>query len=108
MVSAFQSYSASSAPPVHPSIHPSMHRPLSKKIRTFLEKMTYFYGQSIRKKAAILPTKPHTRLHLNEPCSHTSSTATLRRNPMYATLSHPHPRQSQHQAVLDQPVPSGQ
>src|SRR2546426_808126 len=27
--------------------------------------MTYFYGQSLRKKAAILPTKPHTRLHLN-------------------------------------------
>src|SRR6266446_10383673 len=61
MVSALKSYSASSAPPVHPS----MHRPLQKKIRTFLEKMTYFHGQSIRKKAAILPTKPHTRLHLN-------------------------------------------
>src|SRR5260221_3557811 len=82
MVSTFQSYSASSAPPVHPSIHPYMHRPLSKKIRTVLEKMTYFYGQSIRKKAAILPTKPHTRLHLNEPCSHdTSSTGTLRSTP---------------------------
>src|SRR5258707_9354731 len=65
MVSAFKSYSASSAPPVHPSIHPYMDRPLSKKIRTVLEKMTYFYGQSLRKKAAILPTKPHTRLHLN-------------------------------------------
>src|SRR5258706_9201004 len=61
MVSALKSYSASSAPPVHPS----MHRPLQKKIRTVLEKMTYFHGQSIRKKAAILPTKPHTRLHLN-------------------------------------------
>src|SRR5258707_5674734 len=42
-----------------------MHRPLSKKIRTVLEKMTYFYGQPIRKKAVILPLKPHTRLHLN-------------------------------------------
>jgi hypothetical protein len=42
-----------------------MDRPLSKKIRTALEKMTYFYGQPIRKKAAILATKPHTRLHLN-------------------------------------------
>src|SRR5258706_9788175 len=46
-------------------IHPYMDRPLSKKIRTALEKMTYFYGQPIRKKAAILATKPHTRLHLN-------------------------------------------
>jgi hypothetical protein len=46
-------------------IHPYMDRSLSKKIRTFLGKMTYFYGQSLRKKAAILPTKPHTRLHLN-------------------------------------------
>src|SRR5258708_37886593 len=27
--------------------------------------MTSCYGQPIRKKAAILPTKPHTRLHLN-------------------------------------------
>src|SRR5437868_829252 len=42
-----------------------MDAPLSQKIRTVLEKMTYFYGQSRRKKAAILPTKPHTRLHLN-------------------------------------------
>src|SRR5258708_26149023 len=42
-----------------------MDAPLSKKIRTVLEKMTYFYGQSLRKKAAILPLKPHTSLHLN-------------------------------------------
>src|SRR5260221_11652609 len=50
---------------IHPSIHPSMNRPLQKKIRTVLEKMTYFHGQPIRTKAVILPTKPHTRLHLN-------------------------------------------
>src|SRR5260221_6861059 len=63
MVSAFKSYSASSAPPVHPS--KNAQTPLSKKIRTVLEKMTYFHGQPIRKKAAILPLKPHTRLYLN-------------------------------------------
>src|SRR5258708_27764614 len=65
MGSALKSYSASWGPPVHPSIHPSMDAPLSKKIRTVLEKMTYFHGQPIRKKAVILPLKPHTRLHLN-------------------------------------------
>src|SRR5260370_18132386 len=35
MVSAFKSYSASSAPPVHPSIHPSIHAQTPPKKDTY-------------------------------------------------------------------------
>src|SRR5258708_39886264 len=78
MVSAFKSYSASSAPPVHPSIHG----------QTPLKKDTYRLGKN-----DVLPRTAHphksgytsyeaTHATSSEPCSHdTSSTGPLRRNP---------------------------
>src|SRR5258706_15521595 len=82
MVSAFKSYSASSAPPVHPSIHPSIHAQTPPK------KDTYLLGKN-----DVLPRTAHphksgytsyeaTHETSSEPCSYnTSSTGPLRRTP---------------------------
>src|SRR5258706_4318022 len=78
MVSAFKSYSASSAPPIHPSIHG----------QTPLKKDTYRLGKNDVLLRTVHPQKSGytsyeaTHATSSEPCSHdTRSTATRRRNP---------------------------
>src|SRR5260370_38395169 len=82
MVSAFKSYSASSAPPVHPSIHPSIHAQTPPK------KDTYRLGKNDVLLRTVHPQKSGytsyeaTHATSSEPCSHdASSTGPLRTTP---------------------------
>src|SRR5260221_12837118 len=87
MVSAFKSYSASSAPPVHPSIHPSIHE------QTPLKKDTYLLGKNDVLPRTVHPHKSGytsyeaTHATSSELCSHdTSSTGTQHRRSFPVSL----------------------
>src|SRR5260370_14867195 len=87
MVSAFKSYSASSAPPVHPSIHPSIHAQTPPK------KDTYRLGKNDVLLRTVHPQKSGytsyeaTHATSSHQCSHdTSSTTTPRGTPSMARI----------------------